>query len=306
MHGNSARLQFRGGGTAFLRCAFRGVARQQGRIATSHRPLESARRPRVSLDPIPRSSPRVARLVSLSRRSSSGALRRDSSHAPRRATLTYHPRRPRAGRRAERRHERPFFLKRPHLRPTRGDEKRQAGRKGPNSLNHNELFTTGAANDGSSRPPDERTSSRSGTNPYADLKRIVKKNGLLDRQPAYYAAKTAFTLGLLAVSLALLFALGNTWFQLLNAVYLAFVFVQISLLAHDFGHRQFSSLPLEEHWPTSCTATSARLTARGSTITRHHAHPNNDVDPALTSRCLPSRRTGLRTRPTRSSSVPLY
>ena len=50
----------------------------------------------------------------------------------------------------------------------------------------------------------------------------------------------AFTLGLLAVSLALLFVLGDTWFQLLNAIYLAFVFVQISLLAHDFGHRRFT------------------------------------------------------------------
>jgi hypothetical protein len=50
----------------------------------------------------------------------------------------------------------------------------------------------------------------------------------------------AFTLGLLAVSLALLFVLGDTWFQLLNAIYLAFVFVQISLLSHDFGHRQFT------------------------------------------------------------------
>jgi hypothetical protein len=73
------------------------------------------------------------------------------------------------------------------------------------------------------------------------LKRLIKHNGLLDRQPAYYTGKTGFTLILLAVSLALLFVLGDTWFQLLNAAYLAFVFVQISLLSHDFGHRQFTS-----------------------------------------------------------------
>src|SRR5687768_560071 len=78
------------------------------------------------------------------------------------------------------------------------------------------------------------------TNQFAQLKRLIKQNGLLDRQPTYYAGKMAFTLGLLAVSLALLFVLGDTWFQLLNAIYLAFVFVQISLLAHDFGHRQFT------------------------------------------------------------------
>jgi hypothetical protein len=89
------------------------------------------------------------------------------------------------------------------------------------------------------------------TNQYAQLKRLIKKNGLLDRQPAYHAGKMAFTLGLLAVSLALLFVIGDTWFQLLNAIYLAFVFVQISLLAHDFGHRQFTfRAPWKNDWLT--------------------------------------------------------
>jgi hypothetical protein len=61
----------------------------------------------------------------------------------------------------------------------------------------------------------------------------------------------AFTLGLLAVSLALQFVLDDTWFQLLHAIYLAFVFVQISLLAHDFGHRQFSfRAPWKNDWLT--------------------------------------------------------
>jgi hypothetical protein len=89
------------------------------------------------------------------------------------------------------------------------------------------------------------------TTQYAQLKRLIKNNGLLDRQPAYHAGKMAFTLGLLAVSLALLFVIGDTWFQLLNAIYLAFVFVQISLLAHDFGHRQFTfRAPWKNDWLT--------------------------------------------------------
>jgi len=50
----------------------------------------------------------------------------------------------------------------------------------------------------------------------------------------------AFTLGLLAVSLALLFVHDDTWFQLLHAIYLALVVVQISLPAYDFGDRQFT------------------------------------------------------------------
>src|SRR5215213_49624 len=89
------------------------------------------------------------------------------------------------------------------------------------------------------------------TNRYAQLKRLIKETGLLDPQPAYHAGKMAFTLGLLAVSLALLFVIGDTWFQLLNAIYLDFVFVQISLLANDFGHRQFTfRAPWKNDWLT--------------------------------------------------------
>jgi fatty acid desaturase len=122
------------------------------------------------------------------------------------------------------------------------------------------------------------------TNPYAQLKRLIKKNGLLDRQPAYYAAKTGFTLALLAVSLALLFVLGETSFQLLNAAYLAFVFVQISLLAHDFGHRQFSfRSPWKNDWLTLIFGNLLLGISRQWWIDKHnehHGHPNQmDLDP---------------------------
>jgi fatty acid desaturase len=122
------------------------------------------------------------------------------------------------------------------------------------------------------------------TNPYAQLKRLIKKNGLLDRQPAYYAAKTGFTLALLAVSIALLFVLGETSFQLLNAAYLAFVFVQISLLAHDFGHRQFSfRSPWKNDWLTLIFGNLLLGISRQWWIDKHnehHGHPNQmDLDP---------------------------
>jgi fatty acid desaturase len=116
------------------------------------------------------------------------------------------------------------------------------------------------------------------------LKRLIKENGLLDRQPAYYTGKTVFTLGLLAVSMALLFVLGDTWSQLLNAVYLAFVFVQISLLSHDFGHRQFSfRASWKNNWLTLIFGNFLLGISRQWWIDKHnehHAHPNQmDVDP---------------------------
>jgi fatty acid desaturase len=133
-------------------------------------------------------------------------------------------------------------------------------------------------------PRVQGSASHSRTNQYAQLKRLIKQNGLLDRQPAYYVAKTVFTLGLLAVGLTLLFVLGDSWFQILNAAYLAFVFVQISLLAHDFGHRQFSfRTPWKNEWLTLVFGNLLLGLSRQWWIDKHnehHGHPNQlDVDP---------------------------
>ncbi len=124
------------------------------------------------------------------------------------------------------------------------------------------------------------------TNQYAQLKRIIKQNGLLDRQPAYYAAKIVLTLGLLAPSLTFLLIFDNLWLQLLNAAYLAFVFVQISLVAHDFGHRQFS---VGGGWKNECLALVLGNLLLGLSRqwwidkhNAHHGHPNQlDLDPDI-------------------------
>jgi fatty acid desaturase len=151
-------------------------------------------------------------------------------------------------------------------------------------MHSDRLSATDALGENPAPPPVQRSASHFRNNQYAQLKRLIKENGLLDQQPAYYAGKTVFTLGLLAVSLALLFVLGETWFQLLNAAYLAFVFVQISLLAHDFGHRQFSfSAPWKNDWLTLIFGNLLLGISRQWWIDKHnehHAHPNQmDLDP---------------------------
>jgi fatty acid desaturase len=116
------------------------------------------------------------------------------------------------------------------------------------------------------------------------LKRLIKHNGLLDRQPAYFAGKISLTLGLLAMSLTLLLILDNPLLQLLNAAFLAFVFVQISLLAHDCGHRQFSfQASRKNDWATLIFGNLLLGVSRQWWIDKHnehHGHPNQiDVDP---------------------------
>ena len=151
-------------------------------------------------------------------------------------------------------------------------------------MNPNTVSRAHALGENPARPLLKESAPRSLPNQYAELKRLIKQNGLLDRQPAYYAGKTVFTLGLLAVSLALLFVLGDTWYQLLNAAYLAFVFVQISLLAHDFGHRQFTfRSPRKNDWLTLVIGNLLLGISRQWWIDKHnehHGHPNQrDLDP---------------------------
>lgn len=146
------------------------------------------------------------------------------------------------------------------------------------------LSSTDALGENPALPPVQGSASHVRTDQYAQLKRLIKQNGLLDRQPAYYAGKTAFTLGLLAVSLVLLFVLGDTWSQLLNAAYLAFVFVQISLLSHDFGHRQFTFHSSRKNdWLTLIFGNLLLGLSRQWWIDKHnehHGHPNQmDLDP---------------------------
>src|SRR5918995_2644261 len=151
-------------------------------------------------------------------------------------------------------------------------------------MNPNTASPAHAPGENPARPLLKESAPRSLPNQYAVLKRLIKQRGLLDQQPAYYAVKMVFTLGLLVVSLASLFILGDTWFQLLNAAYLAFVFVQISLLAHDFGHRQFTfRSPWKNDWLTLVFGNLSLGVSRQWWIDKHnehHGHPNQlDVDP---------------------------
>jgi fatty acid desaturase len=132
----------------------------------------------------------------------------------------------------------------------------------------------------------DQTGRRHEANLYAELKRTIKKAGLMDRQPAYYAGKSALTLSLLAVGLALLFVSGSLWLQMLNAVYMAFVFGQISLLAHDFGHRQTGFLsPRTNDFVTLLLGNGLLGMSREWWVEKHnshHGHPNQmDTDPDI-------------------------
>jgi fatty acid desaturase len=73
---------------------------------------------------------------------------------------------------------------------------------------------------------------------YAELRRLIRAEGLLKRRPVYYAVKIAAVIALLAAGWAAFAVLGDSWWQMPVAVYLALVFAQIGFLGHEAGHRQ--------------------------------------------------------------------
>jgi fatty acid desaturase len=117
---------------------------------------------------------------------------------------------------------------------------------------------------------------------YADLKRLIMQEGLMDKQLAYYVFNTVLRLTLLAASLTFLLVVGNSWLQLLNAAFLAFVFTQIGYLGHDAGHRQiFNGAPRNDLFglmPSLLLGLSRSWWI--DTHNQHHTNPNDlDLDP---------------------------
>jgi len=112
---------------------------------------------------------------------------------------------------------------------------------------------------------------------YAELSRLVRGAGLLDRRPRYYAIKITVLALLLAVGGAVFALLGDTWFQLLVAVYLAALFGQIGFLGHEAGHQQmFRSRRANDiaglvHGNLLVGLSYGWWTGKHN---RHHAHPN--------------------------------
>jgi fatty acid desaturase len=73
---------------------------------------------------------------------------------------------------------------------------------------------------------------------YTQLSRQIKQAGLLERRRGWYAARIGVNLALLAAELAAFVIIGESWWQLLTAAYLAVVFTQLAFIGHDAGHRQ--------------------------------------------------------------------
>ncbi len=114
---------------------------------------------------------------------------------------------------------------------------------------------------------------------YAVLLRQVKRAGLLDRRTRYYLWRIAVTGGLLAAGWAAFVLVGDSWWQLAVAAFLAIVFTQVGFLAHDAGHKQIFTSGRANDIAGILLANLAVGLGYGYWVdnhNRHHAHPNTD------------------------------
>jgi fatty acid desaturase len=118
---------------------------------------------------------------------------------------------------------------------------------------------------------------------YAMLSRQVREAGLLAARPRYYAWKITLTAVAVAAGWSMFVLVGDSWWQLGVAVFLAVAFGQIGFLGHDAGHRQvFRTRRANYALGVICGNLGIGLSYGWWTgkHNRHHAHPNTEgVDP---------------------------
>ncbi|MEU7873079.1 acyl-CoA desaturase [Dactylosporangium sp. NPDC049140] len=113
----------------------------------------------------------------------------------------------------------------------------------------------------------------------------IKRAGLLDRRPGYYAGQIAFTFVLCAVGVSAFVLVGDSWWQLVVAAYAAVVSTQLGFLGHDAGHRQIFRSGPTNYVLGVVLANIGVGFSYGWWVdkhSRHHAHPNDeDKDPDI-------------------------
>lgn len=134
---------------------------------------------------------------------------------------------------------------------------------------------------------------------YAALSRQVRQAGLLDRRPGCYVWKVTLTAAALVLGWAAFAAIGDSWWQLGDAVFLAVVFAQFGFLGHDAGHSQvFRTRLANAVLGIACGNLGAGVSYEWWTgkHSRHHAHPNTEgADPDIAMGTLAFSATSART-----------
>ena len=120
---------------------------------------------------------------------------------------------------------------------------------------------------------------------YTQLSRQLKQAGLLERRRGWYAARIGLNLALVAAGWAAFAVVGDSWWQLVTAAYLAVVFTQLAFVGHDAGHRQISRSRPANDRVGLLHANLLIGISFGWWVPKHNAHHTNpnheDLDPDI-------------------------
>jgi fatty acid desaturase len=130
------------------------------------------------------------------------------------------------------------------------------------------------------------------------LSRQVKQAGLLERRRWRYIWRITVTATLLAAGWAVFVLVGDSWWQLAVAAFLAVMFTQVGFLGHDAGHRQISGSRRVSYILGILHGNLGIGLSYGWWVdkhSRHHAHPNTEgADPDITMSVLAFTSTQVR------------
>ena len=135
---------------------------------------------------------------------------------------------------------------------------------------------------------------------YSELLRSMKRSGLLNRRPGRAAVRIAVVGILFAAGWTGFALLGESWWQVAIAGFLALVFTQAGFLGHDAGHRQL----FRSRRANDVVGLLSGNLGIGLSFdwwmdkhNRHHAHPNHeDRDPDVRPGAIVFTRTAGRSR----------
>lgn len=118
---------------------------------------------------------------------------------------------------------------------------------------------------------------------FACLARKITATGLMRRRPRYYLVRMSLIAGLYVAGWAAFALVGDSWWTLAVAAFLAVVFGQVALVAHDVGHRQVFRLRRASAWTGRIAGNLGIGMGYGwwqDKHSRHHANPNHEeLDP---------------------------
>ncbi|AVT36897.1 acyl-CoA desaturase [Plantactinospora sp. BB1] len=116
---------------------------------------------------------------------------------------------------------------------------------------------------------------------YSRLSRRISAAGLMERRTGWYVARIALTVGLFVAGWVAFAVVGDSWWQILVAVFLAGATTQVAFLGHDAGHRQMFRQRRASEVAGLLAGNLAVGLSYGWWIdkhNRHHANPNHEDD----------------------------